>query len=124
MIQILEWSVRGFKVFKAIIRINFHEVKVNVLVKDGKQVPRREVNIIKKNQIKSKELKSKNSELKKNSQWMISIELEGQSIEISQPETQRENWTNKRTEHHRLVRQYEKVIGAPWEEEKGCLKRK
>lgn len=65
MIQILEWSVRGFKVFKAIIRINFHEVKVNVLVKDGKQVPRREVNIIKKNQIKSKELKSKNSELKK-----------------------------------------------------------
>lgn len=66
MIQVLELSVRGFKVFKAIIRINLHEVKVNVLVKDGKQVPRREVNILKKNQIESIELKSKNSELKKN----------------------------------------------------------
>lgn len=66
MIQVLELSVRGFKVFKAIIRINLHEVKVNVLVKDGKQVPRREVNIFKKNQIESIELKSKNSELKKN----------------------------------------------------------
>ena len=63
MIQVLELSVRGFKVFKAIIRINLHEVKVNVLVKDGKQVPRREVNIFKKNQIESIELKSKNSEI-------------------------------------------------------------
>ena len=48
MIQILEVSVRGFKVFKAVIRINLHEVKVNTLVKDGKHVPPKEVNIIKK----------------------------------------------------------------------------
>ena len=46
MIQILEVSVRGFKVFKAVIIINLHEVKVNKIVKLGKHVPQKEVNII------------------------------------------------------------------------------
>ena len=66
MIQILKLSVRGFKVFKAIIRINLHEVKVNTLVKRWKaSSQKRSKYYKKKNQITSIELKSKNSEIKK-----------------------------------------------------------